>query len=80
MKIKKILLSLLFALSLLLIACGENDAITISLSGDDSVKVNDEVVLLKDIEHIEYVADYLETIPYEVLCLVSKRVPRIYVS
>ena len=47
---------------------------------DDSVKVNDEVVLLKDIEHIEYVADYLETIPYEVLCLVSKRVPRIYVS
>lgn len=47
---------------------------------DDSVKVNDEVVLLKDIEHIEEVADYLETIPYEVVCLVSKRVPRIYVS
>ncbi|MGN0993462.1 MAG: alanine racemase [Bacilli bacterium] len=47
---------------------------------DDSVKVNDEVVLLKDIEHIEYVADYLETIPYEVLCSVGKRVPRIYVN
>ena len=47
---------------------------------DDSVKVNDEVVLLKDINHIEEVADYLETIPYEVMCLVSKRVPRIYVS
>ena len=34
----------------------------------------------KDINHIEEVADYLETIPYEVMCLVSKRVPRIYVS
>ncbi len=46
MKIKKILLSLLFALSLLLIACGENDAITISLSGDDSVKVNNTINLV----------------------------------
>ena len=46
MKIKKILLSLLFALSLLLIACGENDTITISLSGDDSVKVNNTINLV----------------------------------
>lgn len=46
---------------------------------DDDVQVHDEVFLLKDNEHIEEVANYLETIPYEVLCSIGKRVPRIYV-
>lgn len=45
---------------------------------DDSVNVGDEVVILKDITHIEEVSKHLETIPYEVLCTISKRVPRIY--
>lgn len=45
---------------------------------DDSVKEKDEVLILKDIEHINQVADYLDTIPYEIICLISKRVPRIY--
>ena len=44
---------------------------------DDKVKVNDEVVLLKDNEHIDSVSKHLHSIPYEVLCTVSKRVPRI---
>ena len=44
---------------------------------DDSVKVGDEVSILKDIKHIEEVAHHLNSIPYEVLCTVSKRVPRI---
>lgn len=47
---------------------------------DDTVKENDEVVLLKDINHIRETAEYLETIPYEVMCSIRKRVPRIYVS
>lgn len=45
---------------------------------DDNVQLYDKVEILKDNEHIEKVADYLETIPYEVLCSVGKRVPRIY--
>ena len=45
---------------------------------DDDVQVADEVEILKDIEHIEQVSKHLETIPYEVLCSVGKRVPRIY--
>ena len=47
---------------------------------DDSVKINDEVVILKDINHIEQVAKHLDTIPYEVMCSISKRVPRIMVD
>jgi len=44
---------------------------------DDHVKVHDKVYILKDNNHIEEVAEYLDTIPYEVLCSVAKRVPRI---
>lgn len=45
---------------------------------DNNVKIYDEVEILKDIEHIENVAKYLDTIPYEILCTIGKRVPRIY--
>lgn len=45
---------------------------------DDTVKVHDTVDVLRDIEHINYVAEYLDTIPYEVICMINKRVPRIY--
>lgn len=45
---------------------------------DDNVKIYDEVEILKDVEHIEKVAQYLDTIPYEILCSIGKRVPRIY--
>lgn len=47
---------------------------------DDTVKEHDKVALIKDNEHINYIAKYLETIPYEVMCLISKRVPRVYVK
>lgn len=46
---------------------------------DDTVKVHDRVNIIKDIEHIEQIAKHLDTIPYEVTCSISKRVPRIYV-
>ena len=45
---------------------------------DENVKVGDKVLLLKDNNHIKSVSKHLETIPYEVLCSISKRVPRIY--
>lgn len=45
---------------------------------DNDAKVGDEVELLRNKEHIEETAKHLDTIPYEVLCSISKRVPRIY--
>jgi len=47
---------------------------------DDTVKVGDKVTLIKDIEHIEEIAKHLDTISYEVLCSIGKRVSRIYVE
>ena len=38
----------------------------------------DDVIILKDINHINYTASHLETIPYEILCSIGKGVPRIY--
>lgn len=46
---------------------------------DDSVKVGDIVYLYKDNNHIFYLSDYMDTIPYELICDISKRVPRKYI-
>lgn len=46
---------------------------------DDTVRLHDKVELLKDINHIIEVSNHLETIPYEILCSISKRVNRIYI-
>ena len=50
------------------------------LKVDDDVKVGDKVEIIKDIEHIKCIAKHLDTITYEVLCSISKRVPRIYIK
>ena len=47
---------------------------------DDTVKVHDKVTILKDIDHIKEVANYLGTTPYEILCSPRERVKRIYVD
>ena len=47
---------------------------------DNSVNVGDEVVILKDKEHILEVSKHMNTIPYEILCSISKRVPRVYIK
>ncbi len=47
---------------------------------DDSVDVGDKVVIVKDIEHIKEIAKHLDTITYEVICSIGKRVPRVYVG
>ena len=47
---------------------------------DDSVKVGDKVTLIKDIQHIEEIAKHLDTISYEVICSIGKRVPRVYLN
>ena len=46
---------------------------------DDSVHVGDTVTIIKDIQHIKEIADYLETIPYEITCSINKKVPRIFI-
>ena len=45
---------------------------------DNDVCVNNEVLIIKDNDHIKYISDYLDTIPYEIICSISKRVPRVY--
>ena len=45
---------------------------------DNDVKLYDKVEIYKDIEHIKELSNYLNTIPYELICNISKRVPRIY--
>ena len=47
---------------------------------DDSVKVGDKVAIIKDICHIKEIANHLDTITYEVICSIGKRVPRIYIK
>ena len=47
---------------------------------DDSVKLYDKVYIYKDINHIKYLSKYLDTIPYELICNVSKRVERKYIK
>ena len=47
---------------------------------DDSVKVGDKVAIIKDIDHIKEIANYLDTITYEIICSIGKRVPRKYIK
>lgn len=46
---------------------------------DNSINIGDIVYIYKDNNHILYLSDYLNTIPYELICNVSKRVPRKYI-
>lgn len=45
---------------------------------DESIEVGDKVAIIKDNEHINDIAKHLDTISYEVICSIGKRIPRIY--
>lgn len=47
---------------------------------DDNVRLFDKVAIIKDKEHIISIAKQLDTIVYEVLCSISKRVIRRYIT
>ena len=47
---------------------------------DENVKLNDEVLIIKDNNHINEIANYLDTINYEVMCDISSRVERKYIE
>jgi alanine racemase len=50
----------------------------------DGVKIGDEVILIGEDENNKFSADtvgeLIGTINYEVVCMISKRVPRVYVK
>ncbi|MEZ5525890.1 MAG: alanine racemase [Pseudomonadales bacterium] len=54
------------------------DMITVDLTGMEDVKVGDEVTLWGEGLPVEEIAELANTIPYELLTGVSKRVPRLY--
>ena len=58
------------------------DQTMLDVTGIDDVKIGDEVIVFGDGSHGEPTADTIaentDTINYEVVCLVGKRVPRIY--
>ena len=47
---------------------------------DNTVKLGDKVYIYKDNNHIKYLSNYLDTIPYELICNISKRVERNYIT
>ena len=55
------------------------DQCMIDVTGVD-VEQGDEVTLLGSANDLETYAKLADTIPYEVLCLVGKRVPRVYID
>ena len=52
----------------------------LTLKIDSSIKIKDKVYIYKDSEHIKYLSKYIDTIPYELICNISKRVPRKYIG
>ena len=54
------------------------DQLSVSIPEDLDVKVGDTVEFFGENIHVEDVAEKCNTIPYEILCGISLRVPRIY--
>jgi len=60
------------------------DQCMIDVTGIEDVKVGDEVVLFgkqgDGFIHIDELAEKLGTINYEIVCMISKRIPRVYIK
>ncbi len=56
------------------------DMTMVDLSGLPDVHVGDAVELFGQRQRVDELADTLGTIPYELICAVSKRVPRLYME
>ena len=54
------------------------DMTMVDLTGLPDVKVGSEVEIFGRRQSVDRLAEILDTIPYELLCAVSKRVPRVY--
>ena len=60
------------------------DQFMIDVTNIEGVETGDEVILLGSCDHIKFDADdmanILDTISYEVLCLIGRRAPRLYIK
>lgn len=60
------------------------DQCMIDVTECESIKVGDEVTVMGEVNGIsinaDYLAELLGTINYEIVCMVSKRVPRVYIE
>jgi alanine racemase len=60
------------------------DQMMIDITGIEDVKVGDEVIVIGNSENkkvsFEEVADIVGTINYEIVCMISKRIPRVYIK
>ncbi|NMB26683.1 MAG: alanine racemase [Tissierellia bacterium] len=60
------------------------DQCMIDVTGIDDIVVGDEVVLFgygeEGYPHVDEIADKLNTINYEIVCMVGRRVPRVYIQ
>jgi alanine racemase len=60
------------------------DLVTVDVTNISGASIGDEVILIGGTEHcridVEEHAMYTQTIPYEILCGLSPRVPRKYVE
>ena len=54
------------------------DQLMVDLTGIPSAKFEDEVILLNDVYTADDMAQTIGTIGYEIVCDISKRVPRLY--
>ncbi|AMP20926.1 hypothetical protein AZF37_06895 [endosymbiont 'TC1' of Trimyema compressum] len=54
------------------------DQLMLDVTDIPNVKVKDEVILYGEDNPVETFADILGTIPYEVYCSISERIPRVY--
>ena len=59
------------------------DQCMIDITDVDGVKVGDEVILIGEDENNKFDADIvgelIGTISYEIVCMIGKRVPRVYI-
>ncbi len=56
------------------------DQVMLDLTDIDDVEVGQEVIIYGEDNPVEYFADLLETINYEIYCNLSERIPRIYIK
>ena len=60
------------------------DQCMIDVTDIDGVKIGDEVILIGEDENNKFTADtvaeLIGTINYEVVCMIGKRVPRVYIK
>jgi len=54
------------------------DLTMVDVTDHPAPKIGDEVLLIGDGISVHEVATWAETIPYEIICLISPRVPRVY--